>query len=458
LENKPIPVQDIFEPDVSFVIEEASGEVDGIHILAKISGTFFVPDGISRNKRHYSESLWKKQLARKEIKELLESRRMFGTISHEQELNDKALLEGKVSHIITKLSINEKDGKKQGYGEALILNTPAGQLLNTYYRAGSKLFTSSRAGGTFKGTHSGIPSVDEDTYRLKTFDFIGDPGFLEANPDLVESYNEIFKPKLNENSNEEENDMDKEMTDLLSKSMNENSTLQADLKNTLNEVETLKGNNTVLTEENTHIKGEIENLKKINENIKVYEELGKADELKEKLAKNEELLKKFENLGTPEAIGKVFEECKTKVTSLEEELNNFKKIGTFEEIQNVFEKSKEEIGKYRPLGTPEEIEETNNEIVTVIDDMKKSKNSVRIKALAEELKIPEEKIEKIYETMKDEEEIKEFFKDLSESSKIKKKFQKTNEDVNGDNKDGNTEDENPFANKTSAESLMEQFN
>jgi len=88
---------DIFKPDEAFTLEEAKEDSNGNSILGKIKGTFFVPNGTSRNNRYYSKSLWEKQLSRPDVKTKLSERRMLGTISHDQEIDDKAVLEGKVS-------------------------------------------------------------------------------------------------------------------------------------------------------------------------------------------------------------------------------------------------------------------------------------------------------------------------------------------------------------------------
>ena len=79
---------DIFAPDVSFSLEETKeGEVDGKNILAKVSGNFFVPNGVSRNKRFYPKEVWEKQLSNGGVKTKLKERRMFGMLGHEEKLD-----------------------------------------------------------------------------------------------------------------------------------------------------------------------------------------------------------------------------------------------------------------------------------------------------------------------------------------------------------------------------------
>lgn len=154
-------------------------------ILGRVRGQFFCPDGFSRNGRFYPKSLWEKVIEKEEVRSRLRDRLMFGCIGHdEQPVSEEQLRKGEVSHIVTALSI---DGGK-GIGEALILDTPAGRCLETYLRAGCRLKTSSRASGRYKdgAERDGMPVVDEDSYQFETFDFVVDPGFLEANPSLVE--------------------------------------------------------------------------------------------------------------------------------------------------------------------------------------------------------------------------------------------------------------------------------
>ncbi|KKL07363.1 hypothetical protein LCGC14_2586790, partial [marine sediment metagenome] len=137
-------LHDAFSPELDYTVEEGKAEVDGKAVLAKVKGEFFFPGGISRNQRYYPKSLWDKVLANEELREKVGNKTLFGTISHTQPIDDTAMLEGKISHIVTKLGI---DGKGKGIGEALLLDTDAGRVLNTFFRAGSKMFVSSRADG-----------------------------------------------------------------------------------------------------------------------------------------------------------------------------------------------------------------------------------------------------------------------------------------------------------------------
>jgi len=393
---------DIFEPELTFDLSEAEGEVDGKAILGKVKGEFFVPDGYSRNKRFYSKSLWDKQLAKNEVKENLASRRMFGTIGHDQELNDSALRDGKVSHIVTDLRI--ENGK--GMGEALILGTPAGEVLNTVLRAGAKLFVSSRANGQFKGSKDGVPSVDEDTYALKGFDVVIDPGFLQAQPELVESLNQLgvdadeeakvlneiknppevedaikrleqqdknkkkkLKPKDGEG--EEEGDTDEGTSDtstdesfgdldtgdddmsetakLLESLSAENNKLKGDLDTLLTDNEDLKKSSAVLQDENEHLKEQLSACSDADKKLEGYKHLGTPEEIDAAFDKSEPLLAKYKELGTPEEIDAA-------ITVAEEQDKNRK---VFEAKHGSPEKVGENLAnlkKFEALGTFEQVD------------------------------------------------------------------------------------------------------
>jgi hypothetical protein len=95
------------------------------------------------------------------------------------------LREGKVSHILSKMWIDEPS--QIGMGEVYVLNTDTGRRLNTYLRSGVELPVSSRAYGKYRGkTKDGASIVDESTYKFETFDFVQLPGIAHAVPKLAE--------------------------------------------------------------------------------------------------------------------------------------------------------------------------------------------------------------------------------------------------------------------------------
>lgn len=315
-------------------------------ILGRMKGEFFFPDGISRNNRWYSRKLWENALNSDVVKKKLENRLMLGTISHDTEYSDTSLQEGKFSHIITKLYIDENG---RGIGEADILDTPAGRVLHTMLKAGVKLSVSSRADGDFMGEHNGIPAVNEDTYSLESFDVVLEPGFLNAKPQLVESLQEEFKIlnwKINEDSaadnvdkhyiHSENNplhnytDKDKEYNKR-KKSIKDNSNIDASIQ---------KNN-------------ESYNIGDLNMNTELQELLGKAS------AENMKLTEAFNK---SEVERKVLEEKLREANETISSLNKSLKLKEDMELE-----VNDEIKDYKEMGSVEDIKKELEKVEDIID-------------------------------------------------------------------------------------------
>jgi hypothetical protein len=452
---------DIFEPDVHFTLEEANGEADGQSVLAKVRGCFFVPDGTSRNRRFYPKSLWEKALAKKEIKEKLASKRMFGTIGHDQVINDNAILEGKISHIVTNLTIDENG---QGIGEALILDTPAGRGLNTLLKAGSKLFVSSRALGRFKGEKNGLPVVDETSYQLQTFDFVIDPGFLEAKPELKESLDALFDEKAITNHNDKQTgEIGMENKELAQHIIDENSKLKKDVTTAVEENDSLKNKLAVANNEIENLKEENEELTSVKEEVEAYKAFGSVEEIKEAIEakeKAETALAEFKAIDSDvDLTAEMVIEAVDKAQGL---ITEYKKIGSPSQITETLEKLAEFKDAVLEYGTIEELEEIYSFASELIEKEKEAKKNEAIVALAEELGVAKSKIEKVYDKLT-EEEIKEAFGGLKEEGtskdEIKETFSTEEVDLEEGKEDETSEDEEEFDFEKSSlvESIMGKY-
>jgi hypothetical protein len=160
-------------------------------VLAVVEGTFFVADKPSRNGRIYPRELWENVLSSSDLKRMLQNRLLFGTVGHVEEQLDDLIREGKVSHVVTDLKIMP-DGR--GWGRAEILDTPVGRVLKMLLESGSKLAVSSKAYGEYEGqTGEGYWRVSPSSFLLERFDFVVDPGFLEAQPQVKEVYESVVK-------------------------------------------------------------------------------------------------------------------------------------------------------------------------------------------------------------------------------------------------------------------------
>jgi hypothetical protein len=291
---------------------------------------------------------------------------MLGTIGHDQPIDDRALLEGKISHKVTKLWINENG---IGMGEIQVLATSSGKELNAMLRGGIKLPVSSRALGEFRGkTASGSQIIDENTYQLEGFDWVLRPGVESAIPVLVESHtenNEVFNTSL-----PKENTMSHE---ILESVMNEKIKLTEELSEALNKVSTLSSENSalrsVVDSKNKEIsrleesdKSKIDTIKLVEaETVKVrealeseltsvksvlavYEKLGTTEELDEALDKSDSLISKYKIFGTAEELTEAF----NRMESFVEDVANIGTTSEMEELLSVVE-------HYQTLGTPEAI-------------------------------------------------------------------------------------------------------
>lgn len=191
-----IPFKCEFIDDVSRIDESAQSEVakSGGTILAIVKGQHFVPGGISRNHRLYTEELWEAVEQDEDVQRKLKNGQMFGRIGHEAEITDEDIAEGKFSHITRNIDW------KTGVAESVIYNTPMGNTLYTILRAGTIMYVSSRADGDYEGKDGeGNDILDPKTYKLERFDFVQDPGFLQAQPKVISESkkNEAMEETIN---------------------------------------------------------------------------------------------------------------------------------------------------------------------------------------------------------------------------------------------------------------------
>lgn len=379
-------LNDVIDPRIKFSIEESASEVDGKYILAKVKGQFFCPDGKSRNGRFYSRELWERVIENPTVQQSLKKRLMFGTVGHDADLGEKAIREGIVSHIMSNIYI---DDKGQGIGEALILNTPVGSVLNTLLRSGCELYVSSRANGDFNGKREGLPNVNPETYDLSGWDFVIDPGFLEANPKLAESYNKYIN-KLDEDDN---SNGDKSMDKILVEHITtENSELKSQVVKLQEEIASLKESNDVIFEENKHLKSEVSTLEETQVKLKKYEELGEPEDLEKAIDLGDEAadeLEKYKALGNPEDIKETLTSAKNYIAKLH------KNIGTYKVIESSLKKAisfQEAVGK---IGTLKEIRDLANRFEFLLKESEDQEAENKAKALADELEMDIEKVKEL---------------------------------------------------------------
>lgn len=182
LEQDYIPFKCEFVEDISHIDESAQSEVANSNgtILAIVKGKHFIPGGISRNHRKYTEELWVAAGKDEDVQRKVKNNQMIGRVGHEAEITDEDLAEGRYSHYTRNIDW------KTGEAEDVILNTPMGNSLYTLLRSGVTMYVSSRADGDYDGQdEDGNDILDPKTYKLERFDFVQDPGFLDAKPKMI---------------------------------------------------------------------------------------------------------------------------------------------------------------------------------------------------------------------------------------------------------------------------------
>lgn len=143
----------------------------------KIRGIFQRADEANNNQRIYPKRVLESQV--RALNEAIKERRLVGELDHPT--YDMVKLSN-ASHLITGLHLEGNEV----VGEAEILPTPAGKVVEGLIRGGVKIGISSRGMGTLSEGRNGTKTVNED-FRLVTFDIVADPSTRGAYPTLAES-------------------------------------------------------------------------------------------------------------------------------------------------------------------------------------------------------------------------------------------------------------------------------
>ena len=388
MSEKLLPLHEEYEgKSHAFELVESATKRKGV--LATYSGPHFFPETASRNKRKYTKGAWEGALADENVVRMLDNNMMLGTVGHLDEDTDYLIREGKVSHVTRKLWVDENG---VGMGEVDVLDTRVGRDLNTIMAAGCKMSVSSKGSGAYKG-RDGAGNDIVERLRLQRFDFVADPGYLDAKPELVEALNESLKAsastdslqdimeaimsnnKLIEHNDKGENDMDPKLQEAL---IRENVTLKTELDTIttalegktaeLGALDTLKTVSETLQADNTALKTQVEeSTGKVAELDKVFEELGSPEKIKEALIAAKAMKDAFgefggveaaveslkagiatdealKELGSPEKIKEALLIAKDHMTAVEE-------LGTVESIKKALTRAKAFIGKSIAEGT-----------------------------------------------------------------------------------------------------------
>lgn len=402
-------------------IMESSEKLVKQEIIGRVVGEMFAVDGKSGNRRFYSRKLWENAIGK--TRGMMGNGMMMGTIGHNQVIDEKAILEGKISHRVSRLWIDEST--KKGMGEILIMNTDSGRNLNALLKSGVKFPVSSRAFGEFSGkTDEGFDIVNPDTYELTGFDFVINPGIASAIPSIVESLknseNEMSDSALVTTLTEEKIQLNRQLTEAntvvetqrgraeLAESRLETATAQLAKFQALGKPEDLQGVVESFNEVNT-TKLQLEG------QVVAYKYLGTPEEIEEAISKSEAVLDQYKALGTPEEIGKCLEALDgyvsvghmTQIQESQSIVEAYAALGTPQNVEEALDAATHTISIYRELGspaevdealdvlerymglgTPAEIEEALTRSLAMVDSVKADRAKAKNETLAKELKVP----------------------------------------------------------------------
>ena len=165
--------------DFTYTLEELNE--DGMPKSFKLKGIFQKSDTPNGNRRVYPRNVLESALS--SVNNVVTEGRMLGELDHP---DDAKIHLDKVSHKVTKLYMNP-DGTV--IGEAQVLPTPAGKILESLLKSGVKLGISSRGFGSTREASNGLQEVQSD-FKLVTFDIVSDPSTPGAFPNAVYEHKE----------------------------------------------------------------------------------------------------------------------------------------------------------------------------------------------------------------------------------------------------------------------------
>jgi len=144
----------------------------------RVRGLFQEAETVNGNKRRYPTKLLEREV--KKLGSVLSERRLVGELDHP---SDEVVHLTNASHLITGLQM---EGNKV-IGEAEILNTPSGKVLQELLKAGVKIGISSRAVGGLTFNNDDECYEVNDNLRMITWDMVSDPSCQGAFPGLMEN-------------------------------------------------------------------------------------------------------------------------------------------------------------------------------------------------------------------------------------------------------------------------------
>lgn len=154
-------------------------------VIATLYGVLSDFGHVTRNNRLYSRELWERVLSSDAVRELLETKTMFGEPDHPMDVENRLEVHiPYVSHIVRDPKIDYKTNTVKGYLD--ILDTPYGRIIKTLVDYGCTLGVSSRGSGELI-SQGNQDIVDPDKYLFITWDIVARPSNVEARVDEIDT-------------------------------------------------------------------------------------------------------------------------------------------------------------------------------------------------------------------------------------------------------------------------------
>ena len=163
--------------DCQFVVEAEDSHVPS-GALGRLFGVYAYMDQKNENGRTYDFENYFAQV--QALQPAIKAKRLLGELEH---VKRRTVRYGNVSHRLDSIEWNPEKRRFEGY--ITILDTPAGRIAWAIVTAGSPLFISSRALGVVNPTTGRVQLL-----KIVTFDLVAQPGFSNAEFNLVGSVNE----------------------------------------------------------------------------------------------------------------------------------------------------------------------------------------------------------------------------------------------------------------------------
>ena len=183
----------------------------------RFRGKFQEANAVNKNNRMYTFEALQANVDR--LSETIKERGLIGELDHP---TDSIIHFEKASHLITKLWFENN----VLMGEAEILPTPAGRILENIIQAGVRVGISSRGVGNGAVNNEGVLVIGE-SFKLITFDAVADPSTFSAYQKVVvNNQRESIAPRqIIENPAEDNKSFNKFETARINKSINSNAVL-----------------------------------------------------------------------------------------------------------------------------------------------------------------------------------------------------------------------------------------